>query len=465
MNIKVWNNFSKRHNSTKQPSGGTDVTIVLKENCTIKKPTFILSRSYANTTYVQAFGFYYYVTGVTYINNGQIELSCRIDSMASFKTDIGNTEAFVIYDTSTNDKHLLDTRLSASTKYTTSKNTVDFLQGNIAQRGSIVLTYTGKNNTGVVAIKPEDLKLLLPNDAQLNAQWDAIIGDVSSEGVAETLKRVIRYLTSYGSIASNIQSVIWIPFILDSTASPNHITLGGFETTVLHFDIDVRHIEWTDTISIPWVYTDWRKNYSTIYLTIPFVGTQQYSGASLYEATTITLRSVLDKYTGEISTVVSANGGGATRIIGNFTYNTSASVNIGVANGFNAARFASSLLSGFGGGLLSGVLGTNVRAGLGTAINGLASTNIQTTSTSMGNFSGETSAFALQKVECAVVAHDTSDNPNDMSAVMGTPEFQVKKISTVPGYIETSNASVSISGDDDIRNEINSIMNNGFYYE
>lgn len=467
MNIRIWTGFEKRHNSTKVPPEGDEgqsVTVRLKGPCSIKNPIFILHRYYVNANYVKFDNKYYFVTDKIYLSNDEMELHCSMDVLGSYKTKIGNTSAFVVYDTTTNDKHLIDTRLSASTKYTTKKNTTPFLAGNINQTGTCILTFTGKDNSGITAIQPSHLDLLLPNDSSVNAQWDNIVGDVSTAGVSETLKKVIRYLTSYGTIAENIQSLIWIPFNV-YTAGSNYLTLGGYETNLVYSPIDIRHIEWTDTINIPWVYTDWRKNYSTIYLTIPFIGTQQYSGASLYEATTITLRSVLDKYTGEISTVISANGGGANRIIGNYTYSTAANINIGISNGFNSARFANSLISGFGGGMLSAISGSSPRAGIGSAINGLASTNIQTTSTSIGNFSGETSAFALQNVECVVVAHDTSDNPTDMNPVIGTPEFQVKLIKDAPGYIECSNASVSISGDDTVRNEINSLMNSGFYYE
>ena len=43
MNIKVWSNFSKRKNSTKQPTGGSTITVTLKDQCSILSPVFILS--------------------------------------------------------------------------------------------------------------------------------------------------------------------------------------------------------------------------------------------------------------------------------------------------------------------------------------------------------------------------------------------------------------------------------------
>ena len=43
MTITYWTNFSKRINSTKQPTGGTNITTVaLKTPCSVETPVFIL---------------------------------------------------------------------------------------------------------------------------------------------------------------------------------------------------------------------------------------------------------------------------------------------------------------------------------------------------------------------------------------------------------------------------------------
>ena len=56
MNINVWTNFSKRVNSTLQPTGGTQISVVLKENCSLENPVFIVSTPITDYTYVEAFG-------------------------------------------------------------------------------------------------------------------------------------------------------------------------------------------------------------------------------------------------------------------------------------------------------------------------------------------------------------------------------------------------------------------------
>ena len=60
MQINVWSGFSKRSNSTKRPTAGTVKTVVLKDPCDIKNPTFILESAANDFNYVEAFGNYYY---------------------------------------------------------------------------------------------------------------------------------------------------------------------------------------------------------------------------------------------------------------------------------------------------------------------------------------------------------------------------------------------------------------------
>ena len=64
MNIYVWSNFTKKRNSTLQPTGGTSKTVHLKEQTSIEKPSFILAEPMPNYNYVQAFGNYYFVTDI-----------------------------------------------------------------------------------------------------------------------------------------------------------------------------------------------------------------------------------------------------------------------------------------------------------------------------------------------------------------------------------------------------------------
>ena len=59
--------FSKCINSTKQPTGvGTDVSVVLKEGCSVENPILVLTGNNFtyNYAYISDFGRYYFVTDI-----------------------------------------------------------------------------------------------------------------------------------------------------------------------------------------------------------------------------------------------------------------------------------------------------------------------------------------------------------------------------------------------------------------
>ena len=61
--------------------------------------------------------------------------------------------------------------------------------------------------------------------------------------------------------------------------------------------------------------------------------------------------------------------------------------------------------------------------------------------------------------------HDTNVDPSSVAAAIGTPTMAVKTIGTLSGFVQTKEASVNASCYDDVRAEINSLMDGGFFYE
>lgn len=53
MQITLFSGFSKEHNSTKQPTGGTAVNCYLKDNTSLINPVFILDSADFSVNYVQ----------------------------------------------------------------------------------------------------------------------------------------------------------------------------------------------------------------------------------------------------------------------------------------------------------------------------------------------------------------------------------------------------------------------------
>ena len=87
MQIKIHKNFSKRINSTKRPTGGTTIDVVLKEECTVENPVFVLNGYDASIDYIEAFGKYYFVDKKNIIDNSRCEYACIEDYLASFVSE------------------------------------------------------------------------------------------------------------------------------------------------------------------------------------------------------------------------------------------------------------------------------------------------------------------------------------------------------------------------------------------
>ena len=89
---------------------------------------------------------------------------------------------------------------------------------------------------------------------------------------------------------------------------------------------------------------------------------------------------------------------------------------------------------------------------------------VQQVPTCVGGTGGGAGADGWQ-VTCVVVYHDTTVDPSSVSAAIGTPAMAVKTIGTLSGFIQTKEASVNASCYEDVRTEINSLMDGGFFYE
>ena len=108
MQIKYWKNFTKRLNSTKQPSGGTTVDVVLQEDCSEDTPHFIFKGVDFSINYIEALGHYYFVTDKTVLSGQRMLLSCEVDALATEKSNIKSSTQYVTRSSVDSDTILFD---------------------------------------------------------------------------------------------------------------------------------------------------------------------------------------------------------------------------------------------------------------------------------------------------------------------------------------------------------------------
>ena len=123
MQITIFSGFSKEHNSTKQPTGGTVVNCYLKDNTSLIRPVFVLDSGNFSVNYVQWGDRYYFVDDVVSIRNRTVELHCSVDALASWKTQIGISSQYVVRSSSAYDEYIVDSMYPADVR--TSIQTVE----------------------------------------------------------------------------------------------------------------------------------------------------------------------------------------------------------------------------------------------------------------------------------------------------------------------------------------------------
>ena len=199
MTVTYWSNFSKRKNSTKQPTSGTDVTVRLKEDCSIINPVFESATMPAtvNYIYVSEWGRYYFVTNVTYISNTTKSFSCEVDVLASFKTQIGSTVARIAFSSTGWNKDIIDNRMCVETTKLKYEKKADLTS--ITQSGCYVLTVF--NQTSEVTAGLGVSYVLDGNNMLKIKQW---LGD---DNVYSAISNYFQ-----GKAIDSILGCIWVPF-------------------------------------------------------------------------------------------------------------------------------------------------------------------------------------------------------------------------------------------------------------
>ena len=139
MNITFWS-FSKKDNSTKIPSiTGTVIGCYIKSPSSILNPTIEMKtdpHGY-NYCYIGDFSRYYFINDIVF-DQGIWTCYCNVDVMASFKSEIGSTNMYVLRSAYDHDDEILDTL------YPTKTNTEIRTVANIGTSQSFA--FNGFNN-------------------------------------------------------------------------------------------------------------------------------------------------------------------------------------------------------------------------------------------------------------------------------------------------------------------------------
>ena len=479
--------FAKRRNSTKQPATLSDQrSIKLKESTSYDAPTFIITGDDFNYNYTRWGNRYYFITDVRSLHNNLSEIDCVLDPLATYKADILASTQFVTYSSYNSSIWLPDTRIPIL-KSTQVHSSSASLGGLFNTNGFYVLSYVGKNGCELVCVNKPTLESLIAEiqnwqDDGINAVINDDMGlGYNFQTVEDAIESMCKITTQTGFIGNAyanapncIRSCIWVPFLLSAfSGSSTPIWLGDYDTTEAGFKLNASPTTGSQTVSIPWQYSDWRRGIcEDVYLYLPLVGLVSLSADSLTHTSSITVEYSATGTDGVISYRVIAGG----EIIGTYGGQCSANYPIGINQQASAGQLAQSIISGsekmVNAAINSSLSPTSMAGSVaGVALEGVAAAyntmDVAMTKnlTCIGGIGGGAGVGLSLNLECYVVTHPTAINPADMAQTMGRPTMQPMLLSSLTGFCQCANAHVECAAQANELDAIDHYLNTGFFIE
>lgn len=464
MKIHYWTNFSKRKNSTKQATSGTEVSVKLKEDCSIINPIFESATMPANVNYIYVADWnrYYFVTNVVYVSLTTKEFSCEVDVLASFKSSIGSCAAQIAYSSTGYDVMKVDTRLACKATKTITAATPDSPASWDVLGCYIISVSNIESNVSMVCHYAMD-----------QANMQTLMQDFLSN---TSLKSAVHeYCTD---VWDALISCKWIPIGL---AEVPHSGTGPVNVVVANEISSAKGYKLSDppvragsaTLSIPWTYSDFRrtKPFTSLAAWIPGYGYTELNASDMTKDTSLKFMFKVDCITGDCScTIIDAVDSniyqalsynvGVAVPLSNFTMDAQGVINATTGMLSDAASTAIAGGAFSLGGVVSGAFAT-----LASGFNAVMAANKREVSVK-GGIGGRAIIQEGIDVELFAFSIDTEDpDAADYIARWGRPVGVTHAISNHSGYVECVEASVDMQGTPLEKDRVNQYLNTGFYYE
>ena len=457
----VFYTLSKKLNSTKQPTGtGQTYNIILKDNCSVLAPDIKLDVGIAsnpcayNYCYIADFNRYYYVSWEwserLWIGH------CKVDPLASWKSNIGSYSAYVARSASSYDGDIVDTFYPTKADVTEVANSATSDPGwtrNISS-GQFVIGVMGDEsapNGGAVtyyAISAAGMYALtnyLLDDTNYN------VSDISPE-LLKCIFNPLQYIVS----------CLWFPFQVATTGSIN-IKCGWWDIATvgakLSDPVYTRNLSFT-VPKHPQAAT--RGDYlnlspfSSYFINAGPWGVIPLDNSELIDEATLAFQMTVDLYTG------SGRLSQVSKDVLAYVNDQVCQVGIPIQLGQNTINQGALMTSATSG--ASAIKSALSLDPVGLFNNGLNSiVSAAQLSQSVPSMLGSNGTIAFNTL-FAIVGKFYKIADEDLAS-RGRPLMQPKTISSLSGYIECVDADPPIACTLSEMEAIVSAMNGGFYYE
>ena len=465
MQIDVYSGFSKKIDSTKQPTGaGTAVNVLLKDMVDDINPVFELNTLDFSINYLKAFGNYYWCH-VQNIDGHRSNLICKKDYLATYKSQIGGYTGLIEYTSSSSKVDILDPRNTPRDLLTMSTTGFTLSGININTVGGYII--------GVLSNAPSGDVGVVDYYTMTSAQMQAFCNELYDQNFIQ------RLIDQFQAVQDSLVSCIWVPLTgIGGTSSNIHIgrevmtaTGGKITDRIISFSSGLTTLNFSSNsggAGTSMTYLE-KAPYCSGALYLPFVGFVSIDMDVAAFTKSIQIDGYVDILTGDIAYNVKY---GAARVS---TYNGNLATKVPVSGaGYDAIGVSTGAMTVIGGaaaaigGLITGGMGTAVAGGLAAAVGGGVSAAKSAELHTMINGSNSSAIGAsLGASPYAIILQNEPSETNltAFQAAHGMPYYEVANIGSLSGYVKCFDASVSIPGDGDEQAIVNGYLNNGFYYE
>ena len=461
--------FKKRDNSTKRPSGtGSEAphifNCVLKHGSGILHPTISLDLGKTtaptdyNYAYISEFQRYYFIEE-WYFEEALWSASLKVDVLATYKSEIGSANLYVMRCASEHDDNIIDTLYPAKSGCTFDSDTGytnPWTQGMTYVVGVVSQTATCGSQTHYGLLRPAFTGLCswLLSDVVTSANGFSI--DDCTLQLQRSLVEPLQFIKTcvllpvpigdtHGSAGATVNVYGWASNTTGKVLTENDAIVKTHTYTLRkHPDTNSRG---NYVNSAP---------FTAITLTLPPFGSIDIDTSVTCNATSLTITIRIDQITGKGTLTIECNGIVLNRIEAQIGIPISMSSvtrdylgavsNVGGAIGGMAEGY---LTGGLAGGVLGGL------SGIGNAIKSL-----QARSNTIGTTGAYGALLGDVKLDYQFFRPIADDNTHN-----GRPLCAKRVLNTLSGYMIIQDGDVSINGTSAEDAQVRQYLETGFYYE
>lgn len=463
----IFYQFAKRTNSTKQPSGGQEFGIDLKAPCNIIDPEIKIATQSDptgyNYCYLPTFSRYYWVKNWMYAD-GLWVASLTVDTLASYRDQIGNSTEYVTRSSAQYDGTIADGLYPASAKV---QSVTTAFQGGFAETisgGFFVIGFIAKAANSIGAIT---YAVMTPTSAKkLSAKLltDVSYLSIDNTEISDSLTKVLfnpyQYIVSCNYFPFDIAKITaHLPLV-------SSVDVGWWSIDIPCWILGEDNNKLTKSVivSIPKhpqagsrggycnasPYTDY-----TIFLQ-PF-GVIPLDASKLWGAVTLSIQYMVDLFTGDSILRIFTDSN-------QLVHETTAKLGVPI----QLSNIAFDIPSG------GGLLQTGIAAAFGGLQAAFSGGSISDVGNGILNAAQATNADVASKgATGSTIAFDTVPYivarfkilVDDNNEHHGRPLCQKVQLFSIPGFIMVDDPDIALPATAAEIDSVKSYMNNGFFLE